>query len=87
MKFPDDSTAGGNITPWHAVWWGSNGIIYETIKMNLEKSFCDIYLFVNINFFPQEVCRKLLDFEFSYIKFSQIDRNIYLLIYLLKLMV
>ena len=39
-----------------------------------------IYLLININFFPQEVCRKLLDFGFSYIKFSQLDRNIYLFI-------
>ena len=38
--------------------------------MNLEKSFYDIYLFININFLLQEVCRKLFDIEFSYIKFS-----------------
>ena len=42
--------------------------------MNIEKYFYDIYLFtylfININFFLQEVCRKLLDFEFSYKKFS-----------------
>ena len=40
--------------------------------MNIEKSFyvIFIFLFININFFLQEVCRKLLDFEFSCIKFS-----------------
>ena len=52
-----------------------------TLK-NLSMIF--IYLFININFFLQEVCRKLFDFEFSYIKFHNlIEIFIYLFIYLL----
>ena len=51
-------------------------MIYETIKMNLEKSSYDIYLFIYINFFLQKVCQKFLDFEFLYIKFSLLERSI-----------
>ena len=44
MTFIDDSAAGDDETSFHAVWWGSSGIIYKTIKMDLEKSFCEFYL-------------------------------------------
>ena len=51
--------------------------------MNLEKSFYDIYLFININFFPQKVGRNFFYFEFHILSFlNLIEIYIYLFIYL-----
>ena len=75
MEFPDDNTAGGKKTPQYAVWWGSSGIIYETIKRNFKKSFYDIYLFIYQHKF---LSARSWPSEFSFLKFSYFDRNIYL---------
>ena len=62
----DDSAAGASKTHLHPICWGSSGIIYETTKMNFEKSFCEIYLFIYLFQLLQEVCPKPFHFKFSY---------------------